>query len=178
MNKATKGAVAAGAAALLLAGGAGTMAAWNANAPMTGGTINSGHLTLTASGTPTWSVNGTALAPGAIDTYKVVPGDKVVYSGKVTIGAVGHNLSATLKADLSSIGGTSTLPTEMAPVVTASVGAATLPTNGTGVAITSANNGDLVDVNVSFDFTKAAATNGSQDGSISLANFNVTLDQA
>ena len=123
-------------------------------------------------------MNGTALAPGAIDTYKVVPGDKVVYSGKVTIGAVGNNLSATLKADLSSIGGTSTLPTEMAPVVTASVGAATLPTNGTGVAITSANNGDLVDVNVSFDFTKAAATNGSQDGSISLANFNVTLDQA
>ncbi|MGK2241757.1 MAG: alternate signal-mediated exported protein, partial [Rhodococcus sp. (in: high G+C Gram-positive bacteria)] len=31
MNKTTKGAIAAGAAAVLLAGGAGTMAAWNSS---------------------------------------------------------------------------------------------------------------------------------------------------
>ncbi|MGW6656566.1 alternate-type signal peptide domain-containing protein [Rhodococcus sp. NPDC055024] len=183
MNKATKGAVAAGAAALLLAGGAGTMAAWNANAPLNGGTISSGKLTLTTQGTPSWTVsnatvNGGTAAPVTISTFKVSPGDVLTYSGSVKIGAVGNNLSATLKADASTITGTGTLKAEMAPVTTATVGATPLPTNGTGVVITSANNDNVVSVNVVFDFTKAPATNSSQDSQVDLTNFNVTLDQA
>lgn len=46
MNKATKGAVAAGAAGILLLGGAGTFALWEDNASITGGTVSTGHLDL------------------------------------------------------------------------------------------------------------------------------------
>ncbi|MBM4653639.1 alternate-type signal peptide domain-containing protein [Rhodococcus hoagii] len=53
MNKKTKGAIAAGAAAVLLAGGAGTMAAWNSSASLPSATITAGELKVTEkAGTP------------------------------------------------------------------------------------------------------------------------------
>ena len=47
MKKSTKGAVAAGAAAVLLLGGAGTLAFWNADGTAEGGTLTAGTLELT-----------------------------------------------------------------------------------------------------------------------------------
>ncbi|NKU44191.1 alternate-type signal peptide domain-containing protein [Rhodococcus hoagii] len=52
MNKKTKGAIAAGAAAALLAGGAGSFALWSDSETLNGGTITAGTLTLTAQGSP------------------------------------------------------------------------------------------------------------------------------
>ncbi len=48
MNRSTKGAIAAAAAAVLLLGGAGSLAYWSADGEVGGDTITSGSFTLTA----------------------------------------------------------------------------------------------------------------------------------
>ena len=47
MNRSTKGAIAAGAAAVLLMGGAGSLAFWTADGDVDGGTVTAGTLSLT-----------------------------------------------------------------------------------------------------------------------------------
>ncbi|OYD66709.1 alternate-type signal peptide domain-containing protein [Rhodococcus sp. OK302] len=183
MNKATKGAVAAGAAALLLAGGAGTMAAWNASAPMTGGTITAGHLTLTAVGSaPTWTVSnantdaGAAKAITDIGTFRTVPGDTITYTGQVKVGIEGKNLKAKVVADTSTISGSLASAMTITPTTTISAGAVT--------ELTEANNDATVTVAVTFDFPKGAivapdnaANNATQNQTAGLAGFNVKLEQ-
>ncbi|EME20043.1 alternate-type signal peptide domain-containing protein [Rhodococcus qingshengii] len=179
MNKATKGAVAAGAAALLLAGGAGTMAAWNANAPMTGGTITAGHLTLSAdpSALPSWTVTNGATTETNVDiaSYRVSPGDKITYTGKVKVGIDGKNLKAQVVADTTTI--TGSLATALTTTTSTTLAGQPL------TQLTEANDGTTVDVVVTFDFPKGTvlpdntANNASQDQTASLANFNVKLEQ-
>lgn len=180
MNKTTKGAIAAGAAALLLAGGAGTMAAWSDSEDLTGGSITSGTLTLTAgTDAPTWTVNGTQLSDTEVANFLVVPGDEVVYSGTFVIGATGNNLEAELTAafDSDSVGGDAELLAQMPSTISGTVGATALPSDGAALAITDANDGDTVTVNVTFDFDFDPATNASQDQTIDLAGFAIDLTQ-
>jgi alternate signal-mediated exported protein len=97
MNKSTKGALAAAAGAVLLLGGAGSLAYWNASATVNGGAITTGSLTLGAgSCDPNWVyANGTAAGQTVV---KVVPGDAITKSCTFTVGASGDHLSATLAA--------------------------------------------------------------------------------
>ncbi|GAB2665612.1 alternate-type signal peptide domain-containing protein [Prescottella soli] len=166
MNKKTKGAIAAGAAALLLAGGAGTFATWNAQANLNGGSVNSGKLTLTATGS-TWSDSHGVINNWA--NFKAVPGDVLTYNAQATIGAVGKNLNASLTVDPASITGAlaASLGT---PTVTAKIGSNPVTT------ITEANDGNVVDVAVSFTFS-SAADNTTQNLSASLANMTLKLQQ-
>ncbi|MDO9457444.1 alternate-type signal peptide domain-containing protein [Nocardioides sp.] len=98
MKKTTKGALAASTAAVLLLGGAGSLAYWTATGTANGGAITAGKLTLS---------NGTCdanwvYAPGALKAGTTValfvPGDKVTKKCTFTIGATGDNLSATVSA--------------------------------------------------------------------------------
>lgn len=176
MNKATKGAVAAGAAALLLAGGAGTMAAWNATAPLTGGTITAGYLTLAAdpAAVPSWSVtNGATTTPNVnIATFAVSPGDTIVYSGKVKLGVKGDNLKAKLVADSTTIDG------DLAAKLSSSVSVKYNGTDLTNTPVTQLDDGKTVDVAVTFTFKDPATVdNTSQRETASLAQFNIKLDQ-
>ncbi|WP_027503676.1 alternate-type signal peptide domain-containing protein [Rhodococcus sp. UNC363MFTsu5.1] len=174
MNKQTKGAIAAGAAALLLAGGAGTMAAWNSSQTVGGGAVNSGTLSL-SQGTPAgWTDSS---GPIDITTFKAVPGDVVTYNASFVVGAKGKNLAATLKADPSSITGDADLKTALNPTVTATVDGTALPSNGSGAAITQAQDGKTVAVQVKFTFDSATAGTTAQGQAVNLANFNVTLTQ-
>ncbi|MBM4517319.1 alternate-type signal peptide domain-containing protein [Rhodococcus hoagii] len=102
MNKKTKGAIAAGAAAALLAGGAGSFALWSDSETLNGGTITAGTLTLTAQGSPSWSDEN-----GAIDisTFRAVPGDVLTYKAQAVVGATGDNLEAAITVDPASITG-------------------------------------------------------------------------
>ncbi|SDD14711.1 alternate-type signal peptide domain-containing protein [Rhodococcus tukisamuensis] len=174
MNKQTKGAIAAGAAALLLAGGAGTMAAWNASTTVSGGAVNSGKLTLTTVSGSTgfkWvggSKDGQAYNPS---TDKIVPGDKVAYDAVVKVGAQGTNLAATLVADAASITGTNGLDAALTKTVTTTF-------NGGAVGtITEANNGQDLNVKVLFELPTSVTGTTAQDGTVNLNNFNVTLTQ-
>lgn len=104
MKKTTKGAVAAGAAALLLAGGAGSFAAWNAST--TAGpsqTVTAGSMSVAQVDTGAWTwENGTTFTPGS-DT--LVPGDVVNYTAKYNINLVGTNLKAKLTPNLGGVEG-------------------------------------------------------------------------
>ncbi|MFC9789087.1 alternate-type signal peptide domain-containing protein [Rhodococcus sp. NPDC127528] len=174
MNKQTKGAIAAGAAALLLAGGAGTMAAWNSSQTVGGGAVSSGTLSLSQGTAGAWKANGTAID---ITTFKAVPGDVVTYDATFLVGAKGNNLHATLKADANSITGDADLKAALNPTVTATVDGVALPSNGSGAAITTAQDGKTVAVNAVFTFNSATAGTTAQGQSVSLANFNVNLTQ-
>lgn len=102
MNKTTKGALAAIGAALLLVGGAGSLAYWSDTATIAGpGTITSGQLSLTPADDTDceWQLDGgTAFDP--VNT-RIVPGDTVTRNCAYTLTAVGDHLAATL--DVSSV---------------------------------------------------------------------------
>ncbi|AQA22706.1 alternate signal-mediated exported, RER_14450 family protein [Rhodococcus sp. MTM3W5.2] len=172
MNKQTKGAIAAGAAALLLAGGAGTMAAWNSSQTVGGGAVNSGTLSLTQTGSTGWTEgNGTAIAD--ISQFKAVPGDVVVYNASFNVGAKGKNLHATLTADPATITGGAELLAALGQETVATIGGAPLA----GGAITEANDNSTVDVKVKFTFNNATTGTTAQGQSVNLSNFAVKLQQ-
>lgn len=168
MNKSTKGAVAAGAAAVLLLGGAGTLAYWNAEGDIAGGSIESGELKLTAADTGSWTLNSAPVAD--ISAVLVVPGDELEYTGTWTIVATGDNLQADLTVtNPTSSGG-------LAPFVTVTpaftVDAATV------TSITDANDGDTLAATVDVDFPFGGAVdNASQAQTLDLTGVSVTLTQ-
>ncbi|WP_280760164.1 alternate-type signal peptide domain-containing protein [Prescottella agglutinans] len=169
MNKTTKGAIAAGSAALLLAGGAGSFALWNAQADLNAGSINSGTLTLTTQGTPGWSDSHGPVTTWS--SFKAVPGDVLTYKADVKIGATGNNLKAALTVDPASITGDAALKAALGtPVVTAKIGGNTVST------ITSDNDGNVVNVEVAFTFS-GAADNTTQNVSASLSSLALKLQQ-
>ncbi len=91
MDRLTKAAIATGGAALLLLGGAGTMAYWNGSATATGQSITSGTLTATGSTCTPWAYSdGTAAS-------LVVPGDTLTSSCTVTVKGTGDHLAVTAK---------------------------------------------------------------------------------
>lgn len=91
MNKSTKGAWAAGTAAVLLLGGAGSLAYWSSSDDATGGTINSGSLNLTLDSCDSdWTLDSVGGTGGALAGRLVVPGDtltKVCTFNYVSTGA-------------------------------------------------------------------------------------------
>lgn len=170
MNKSTKGAIAAGAAATLLLGGAGSLAYWNAEGDIAGGSITSGELKLTAKDTGTWKLNGTDVT-SSIANVRVVPGDSLVYTGSYTVGAKGDNLKGTLGVT----GGTGT-------AFAGSTLTSTFKLDGTTVTgatpITAAQNGKDVAAEIKLDFPFGSTVdNSSQNKTVNLSAVKVTLTQ-
>lgn len=98
MKKSTKGAVAAGAAAVLLLGGAGTLAYWTAEGDAEGGTLTAGTLELSdlECGDDWLDADDNAIAI-------LVPGDLVTKECTGTITMTGDNIEATVTLDDSSV---------------------------------------------------------------------------
>ncbi|TQF69066.1 alternate-type signal peptide domain-containing protein [Rhodococcus spelaei] len=174
MNLKTKGAIAAGAATVLLAGGAGTMAAFNGGGSVGGGAVGAGSLSLAQSGTPSWSDQ---FGPVNITNYKAVPGDVLTYKASFTVTAKGTNLIANLGADSGTITGDAALKAAMKSSVTATTGGASLPSNAGGTVITPAQDGKVVDVKVIFTFAPSTSGATAQTARLDLSNFNITLKQ-
>lgn len=176
MNKATKGALAAGAAGVLLLGGAGSLAYWNATTTVGGADLNSGHLTLSDQTTGTcasapWTLDSAESPAGATfdpTTDLLVPGDVITKSCTYTLGATGAHLRATLAATGGVASGA------LAPALTVS---ATFDDNGTPVTeVNSANDGDTLTAEISVTF-KGASDNTTQDQTAALSDYAVTLTQ-
>ncbi|TJZ80316.1 alternate-type signal peptide domain-containing protein [Rhodococcus oryzae] len=174
MNNKMKGAIAAGAATVLLAGGAGTLAAWNSGASIGGGGVGAGALALRQSGTPNWKDQNGAVS---ITGFRAVPGDVVTYTASFTVTAQGTNLRANLAVDGATITGDPALKAAMTTAVTATVNGAPLPSGAGGAVITPAQNGKVVDVKVTFNFAQGTQGVTAQTAQIDLSNFNVTLKQ-
>lgn len=172
MNKTVKGAFAAGTAAVLLMGGAGSLAYWSQEVGGGGTTVTAGKLTLEAQGEAGWKLNGGAqiVDPTSVT---VVPGDTFVYTGSFVIGADGKNLAAELsvtegKADgglADSVRVTSEFALDGASPAADPV-------------ITAANDGDVVTATITVDFPFGeAADNSSQQKTLNLTDYAVTLTQ-
>ena len=176
MRKHTKGAIAAGFAAVLLLGGAGTLAYWSDSATGEGGKINSGSMSLTPSSTSNgWIYAGTEDVVGTI-----VPGDKVQKIFEFTISADGDHLEATLDTpDTINATVTSTpAPTTMKLDVDASY---QIDGEDVPATITEDNDGDVVTATVTVDFPYGSDEingNDTQNLEASLDDITVSLTQA
>lgn len=175
MKKTTKGAIAAGAAAALLLGGAGTLAFWSDSEPIDAGAIQAGNLTLDVA-LGTWSdatpgtATGTAFDP-AVD--RIVPGDIIEYTTQATVNGIGKNLEATFSADLPLTAGT------LAPYVDA-VLTVDGETDGGESLVFDFEDGDTqtFPVTVTFTFDPATANLDGQNATLDLAEFQLLLTQS
>ncbi|GEP38476.1 hypothetical protein NPS01_21390 [Nocardioides psychrotolerans] len=175
MHKTTKGALATGAAAVLLTGGAGTLAFWTDSLDVGTSNITSGTVTLTAptcvgAGLHNWELDGAgAYTPGVTN---IVPGDVITKVCSATLTLNGEHVGATLAIDTAALVAdpTTTLDTELAATATFLVdGAAYAPLTAPGTyAIKST-------ITVTFD--GPAATNGSKLGDVDLGAVNITATQ-
>jgi alternate signal-mediated exported protein len=168
MNKAMKGAIAAGAAGILLLGGAGTFAVWSETKQFDAGTVSTGELTLALSGaTPAW----TYLESGTTVTAKgIVPGDVITSTQGVTITATGDNVAG--KLTVGTLGGT--LPTGVTAAVTTLDDDDALETNGSVLSFATSKE-YVVDVVITLTFDAAGKT--SQNTAIDPAALTLTLEQ-
>ncbi|OYD66703.1 alternate-type signal peptide domain-containing protein [Rhodococcus sp. OK302] len=168
MKKTTKGAIAAAFAALLLAGGAGTMAAWSASTTAgVGTTITAGSMAIEQVGTGTWEwADGSAFDPL---TDRIVPGDVVSYTADYTFDLVGKNLKATLTPSLSGVTGDLVNLGQLS--VAAAPGITTVFTAGLGQTAS-------YTTEITFLPKVGEVDNTGQTKTASLAGGVVTLDQS
>jgi alternate signal-mediated exported protein len=112
MNRYAKGAIAAGAATVLLLGGLGTFALWNDSQSIDAGTVGSGRLALDTTGMDgNWYLYVAGDDdPGDydpqdaidIDTYTVVPGDELIFVATgIELDAEGGELYFTVSTTLA-----------------------------------------------------------------------------
>lgn len=168
MKKNTKGAIAAGAAALLLAGGAGTMAAWSDSESLDAVTVTSGQLRIIEQpgGGWTWA-DDTEFDP---TTDRLVPGDVVEYTADYKLVVEGQNLVASLTPVLEDTG-----TGALAQYLT--ISAASDTTGITLNNITPANNGATVSVTTTITFNAATSGQDGMEASANLAGSAITLQQ-
>lgn len=180
MKKQTKAAIAAGAGAILLLGGVGSLAFWSDQTDLGGdGAITSGQLALgeCADGGAWTDVNaGTAIAD--IGAFRIVPGDVVEYTCNTTLTAEGDNLTATLTADLGGLTGDAALLAALNRQVTATLNGTTLPSGEDGVQVL-ANDGSEQPIAVGVRITFDPATSGTtgQNQSVDLGAMSLNLVQ-
>lgn len=172
MKKTAKGAIAAAAGAVLLLGGAGSLAYWTDSATVDGGTVTSGHLQLltddTNAGCSAWQLDGGD--PFDPATSLLVPGDTVTETCAFTLAATGDHMEGTVTASAANISG------DLADALDVTVSGITL--NGApATTFTEANDGQTLGVNVSVTF-RPSSDNTTMDLSAVLDNITVTATQA
>ena len=187
MKKSTKGALAAGGAAVLLMGGVGTLAYWTDSATITGTNITSGKLALSDDTCGSWILDkGITGKEATYASQLLVPGDSITKVCTYKIDATGTHLSATLTTPASATtSGTLTSAATKSLPVTASYQLATSAAGAgattAGTTITSGDNGKYLIATVKVDFPYGTATtvnaNDTQDKAASIADIAVTLNQ-
>jgi len=181
MKKSTKAAIATGAAAVLLLGGAGTLAYWTADGEVDAGTLTAGDLTYTVGTCGDWTF-ADADTEGAGTVTAIVPGDTVEKVCSGTIDGSGDHLQADVEVDQASVDAIDpSIGTEDEELtVTAAITDPASPP----VAITGPTNVDVT-ITVNFPYGGAVsapdpetdAKNSSQLDSTTLDNIRVVAVQ-
>ncbi|HWJ82692.1 MAG TPA: alternate-type signal peptide domain-containing protein [Nocardioides sp.] len=172
MKKTTKGAIAAGGAAVLLLGGAGTLAYWTDSQTVPGGSFSTGSLGLGAPSCSGWTYTSTNAAATTL-----VPGDQVAEDCSFVITASGDHLSAALTTPNNL-----TLPAPAGTTTWSATVNTTYQLNGGAVTeVTSANDGQtlVAHIVVTFPFGDATTVNANdtQLKTSTLDDLTVTLTQ-
>jgi alternate signal-mediated exported protein len=171
MNKLAKGAIAAGAATVLLVGGAGTLAFWSDQAPVAGGTLTSGFLSLDVADATWTDITGALSTTFDPTVDKIVPGDVIQYTAHAIVSGEGKNLEASLFADTASISG-DLLPYVDVTFTVDGVTSGTLAHDlgAIGAAVTH-------DVTLVFTFDPDAELQEGMNAELDLDAFDLTLAQ-
>lgn len=175
MKKSTKGAFAAATAAVLLTGGAGTMAFWTADADVDGVAVEAGELKIIEDDcdTAVWTFDeeeGEAGKTYDAATDLIVPGDVLTKTCSFEVQATGEHLRAELAVTNPSLSGA--LATDLTLVDSYAI-------EGTEVAdgeITEDNDGDIVEVDIEVTFN-GDADNDTQTLTAALSDFELSLTQ-
>lgn len=173
MNRTTKGAIAAGAAAVLLLGGAGSLAYWTDTDAVDGDTFTAGSMSLEPlNGCNVWNLDtaepgGQPFVPG---TDRLVPGDVVTKLCTFTVDAVGTHLRATVEAVAGTDSGDLLTSGPLTVGSTLAIGVTPV------TEITEANDGDTLTVAVTVTFD-SASDNGSQTDSAVLDDIDIDTTQ-
>lgn len=175
MDKALKGALAAGGASVLLLGGAGTLAFWTDAEDVGGTQITSGNLTLsapdcsTAAGAHDWELDGgVPFVPG---THDLVPGDSISKVCDMELTVTGTHVGATLAASPAVFtDATSTLDASLTSSAVFRVN------NAAYVPITAAGT-YAVRATLTVTLASTVDTLTSQDGDVDLDAITVTATQ-
>ena len=181
MKKSIKGAIATGGAAVLLLGGAGSLAYWTDAATVNGGTVNSGFLTLD-DGVCDDAVYAVGNAKAGVDVINWVPGDAISVDCTFVIAAEGDNLAATpeIPDTVTITGGGASFKADVAATYTLN-DVAFVATD----KVTEANDGQslVATIKVSFPYgtdetgTPIVNGNDTQDVDAVLDDLTVTLTQ-
>ena len=160
MKKTTKGALAAGSAAVLLMGGAGTLAYWTDSVTTEGTDIATGHLSLDLDECTGWTLDGGAAYTGQL----LVPGDQLTQDCTYTLDIAGAHLSevdfdVTLPSD---VGGSADLAEEITPTIDVELEGVD-QCDGTNVAVA---DGDEVTVSIVIDWPYADQVDEDADGGV------------
>lgn len=165
MKKSTKGAIAAGAAAVLLLGGAGTLAFWTAEDEVDLGAVESGNLQLSLDPCDDWVYEGTTDA-----VTKIVPGDVIVSSCTGEVTGEGDNLFAEIELDQDSVDATRDLLGPGGTIADEVTITATQTAPATGpIAVTAAGVPIAFSITVDFPYDSSATggeNNDSQDATL------------
>ncbi|MCR8898853.1 alternate-type signal peptide domain-containing protein [Gordonia sp. GONU] len=168
MNRKTKGALAAGAGAVLLLGGVGSYALWSDTDTTAPGQITTGNLDLACGTTGTWTdvsttMNGGTTINPASDF--MVPGDVWEYTNTCTVTATGKNMKAQL-----NVTGIDAGPSSNFTVVTEVDG-------GQPNTPFDVNNGQAYDITVTVTFDEGTPGQVDTNTSVNVAAMAVSLNQ-
>ena len=170
MERLTKAAVATGGAAVLLLGGAGTLAYWTAEGTATGTALTSGNLTVTAGTCADWTYTE---EDGGGDVTLIVPGDTVETECTLTVTGEGDHLAVTAAlADGAAFAETNPLAAELTPTLSTGdvlVDGAPAPADGVSIADGGPHE---ISVAVTAEFPYGDATDPGND----TQNLTATLD--
>lgn len=182
MERMTKAAVAIGGAAVLLLGGAGTLAYWTDDGTASGTDLSSGSLTVDPGTCAAWAYTA---AEGGGAVTEIVPGDTVETTCTFEVTGTGDHVGvAAVVVSDSAFTGTGALPAALTTAVSAvTLGGSTLTVNPDGtldqpVALDPGTAEDLSAV-VTVDFPYgSAADNTTQVDTATLDDLTVTVQQA
>lgn len=153
INKTTKGALAATAAAGLLAGGAGSLAYWNSTQDVTGADVTGGHLKLA---TPDCGAGWTLDGGATYTTQLLVPGDTLTKVCSFTLDAAGEHLAADFDTTAPSLTGDQALLDELAVTATYTVNGTAVGSSNVAVA-----DGDVIEATIVVDWAYGTLDNDS-----------------
>ncbi|WP_194420316.1 alternate-type signal peptide domain-containing protein [Microbacterium abyssi] len=174
MKNLTKATIAGALGVVMLAGGT-TFALWSDSAGLGSSAVNSGTLALTETGTGAWTDLSDDSAITDISAFRIVPGDTIEYTAEFTVAASGKNLTATLDvSDPVAATGDAELLANTTVTQTFTDAAGEPVVDGD---ITSANNGDVIDVTVTVAFAEATGGTTAQGQALDLSALTVTLTQ-
>jgi len=170
-RSAVKGTIAAAAGVVVLLGGAGSFALWNAQGDFGASSTGTGHLKATF-GDTTWSDETPGHEKDTVDigTFKLVPGDVLAGRTEITVDAVGDNLQ--LAASITDGDGT-----DLAAALPSGVSVHTRLVDAAGDPVTEVQTGEstvYAEVGLQYDVN---ADNTGMDQEIDLSGVQVDLQQ-